>query len=274
MPNRNPIPARANGFTLVEILVSIALMGLVIGYFVHVRIEQMKVQLGENIAQEVLSLSNLALSYYLAQSTSGQWPGGVSTPACDGALGVLRSAGYLPASYQPIPSATVSTSCTSGNEGSFDITLQFAVADSDLVQIVRSSLPRATVTPAGANILLVQSIFPPRRAGRNYTFSTPTITNGILNVQKPPCGTTSNSRYMGIPQRICVNHSQGLQGYYFNTISENSDTWTLELCVGSLDTGGGVGCGGGGPAGTVRFFRHVHQCDNADPEVAVVTYCE
>lgn len=274
MPNRTPNPDRANGFTLVEILVSIALMGLVIGYFVHARIEHMKVQLGENIAQEVLSLSNLALSYYVAEATAGQWPDSASSPACADALGVLEAGGYLPAGYQPVTSATIATRCADGSEGSFDITLQFAGVDSDLVQVVRTLLPRASVTPVGSDIQLEHRVFPPRRLGKIYHFSSGELIGGRIAVSKPSCGSSTTATYMAVPQRICVNHNEGLQGYYFSVHAEDSGSWTIELCVGTLATGGGAGCGGGGPSGSIRYIRHDHQCDGENPQVAVVTYCD
>lgn len=275
VPNRTPNPDRANGFTLVEILVSIALMGLVIGYFVHARIEHMKVQLGENIAQEVLSLSNLALSYYVAEATAGRWPDSASTPACGGALGALESEGYLPADYVPVASATVSTRCADGDTGSFDITLQFDGVDSDLVQVVRTMLPGATTSNSGSDIQLMHRVFPPRRAGKQYYFSKAEyIGSGQFSVEKPPCGSV-DEHYIAIPQRICVEHERGLQGYYFAN-SETESHWTITLCVGTLNGGGGGGgaCGGGGPPGTVTYARHGPECDGAVPEVAVVTYCE
>lgn len=257
---------RLNGFTLVEVLVSIALMGLVIGYFVHARLEHLKLQLGENIAHEVMSLSNLVMSYHVTVPNVGQWPGSASTPACSNALGILASNDYLPSGYQPHASATLTTSCSSGNEGSFDITLQFSDVDSDLAQIVRTSLPMAEITTGGGTIQLVHRVFPPRRAGKQYYFARAVYQgNGRFIVSKPHCG-TSTPRYVAIPQRICVNHNDGLQGYYLDVHSQNNNEWAIELYVGTLS--------GSGSAPTVVYSRHTYECNGEDPEVAAVTYCE
>lgn len=261
--------ARQQGFTLVEILVSIALMALVAGYFVSSRIEQLKLQLAENIAQEATSLGNLATAYFTAEGRAGEWPDFGGTSDCDDAIDELIAENYLPVGYQPIASASLATSCPDGAAGPFRITITFPAVDEDLADLVKTAMPNAHgPTGSGADWEVVQSVYPPRRLGRQYVFMKLLVdSHGEINVPRPPCGSRT-PQYIAIPQAVCVEDNHGLQGYYFRDVSGGGSTgpWRLRLMVGTLT-------GGGGP-GTVHYGPQTDTCDGTVVEVGVITYCE
>lgn len=262
--------ARQHGFTLVEILVSIALMALVAGYFVSSRIEQLKLQLAENIAQEATSLGNLATAYRTAEGNADEWPDSGGASDCDDAIDELIAENYLPAGYQPIASATLATSCPDGASGPFRIAITFPAIDEDLANLVKTAMPAAHGPSGGggADWEVVQSVYPPRRLGRQYTFlKLPVDTHGEISVPRPPCG-SGTPQYIAIPQAVCVVDNDGLQGYYFRDVSGGGSAgpWRLRLMVGTLT-------GGGGP-GTVHYDPQANVCDTTDVEVGVITYCE
>lgn len=260
--------SRQQGFTLVEILVSIALMALVAGYFVSSRIEQLKLQLAENIAQEAIALGNLATAFLTADGRSGEWPDAGGASDCDDAIDELIAENYLPAGYQTIASATLTTSCPDGAAGPFRIIITFPAVDEDLANLVKTAMPAAHGPGGGggADWEVVQYVYPPRRLGRQYAFlKLPVDSHGEIIVPRPSCGSGA-PQYIAIPQAVCVEDEDGLQGYYFRELSgAPTGEWRLRLMVGTLTGGGG---------GSVHYDSQEDECDSEDVEVGVITYCE
>ena len=259
------------GFTLVELLVSIALMSLMAGYFIYNRLEALKQELAENIAQETLSLSNLAVRYYLDHS--GSWPGSAGGGDCSNAISQMTSPSseYLPGSYSSLASYTPATKCnmTSDLANPLQFKLTFGTGEADLAKMVQALLPMASYDDTSGTPELTYNAIAPRREGRIYSFHLLNLNSDSnpFNVKKPDC---NNAELILIPQSMCVFDTKGLQGYYFKKedATVGSDKyWRVTMYVGVWKDGTGSN------PPEVKYNPQTVVCDSENVEVGAIAYC-
>lgn len=267
------------GFTLVELLVSIALMSLMAGYFIYNRMESLKQQMAQNIAQEILTIGNKAEDYY-ANSGSNQWPDNdTSVTNCQNPVAELAAAGYLPVGYTT--SVAMNFDCLSpvlGLGTAFQIQVVFVNADKDIADILMGVLPVAkkdTSDPAKVKINYI--LTPPRKlemAGQNVHFYKQVLAhNSTVNIPIPNC-VTGSPKYVAVPQSVCYSGvtSYGLGGYLFSDVQAGSN-WTITLKVAAgNETSDTIGSDG-------TVIRHKHwvkmgdDCNGKPVDIGVVTFC-
>lgn len=268
------IASRQKGFTLVEVLVSVALMSLVGIYFLSAQISDAHDRMVRSVAQDVLTLSNSSMAYFVRV---GEWPN--QSGNCSGLIGVLDSANAFPpansdGSYTGAVESRITARCSASGSlvgATLRITVQFPAGADDDAELLMGYLPTSTLDTSGTQPEVTHYVAAPRRASSNrYYFHKQTLnSNSAFDLDKPPCTGGDTPAYMVIPQSLCVpTTSVGLGGYYFREVP-NPDTtkWTLQLMVANgNNTGPGnfVVMGGG-----VR-----PQCDSRDVDVGAITYCE
>ena len=268
------------GFTLIELMVSIALMALMAGYFVYNRMETLKAQLAKNIAQQILTIGNKASEYY-ASNTDNQWPDSdASTPDCQGPVAALSAKGYLPANYQVPTMLTFSCqSLVSGIASAFVIKADFG-ADSDTANLLAGMLPMATVdnTSVTGHVLVTYMETPPRILGQGYHFKKIRLGTGAkISVDKPNCS-SGNAGYIAIPQSICssssYNPSANFVGYEFKEYATSTvdNKWHLQL-LQEMIVPNGVDSDGNPQYRADWTHGAPIQCNGDDVFVGVITYC-
>jgi len=269
-----------SGFTLIELMVSIALMALMAGYFVYNRMDAMKEQLAKNIAQQILTIGNKASEYY-ASNTDNQWPDNdSSTPDCQSPVAVLSAKGYLPADYQVPTMLTFSCqSLVGGIASAFVIKADFG-GDRDTANLLAGMLPMATVdeTSVSGHVLVTYMETPPRILGQGYHFKKVRLGVGAkISVDKPSCS-SGNASYIAIPQSICssssLTPSTNFVGYEFKEYStSNADNkWHLQL-LQEMIVPNGVDTNGNPQYKGDWTHSAPTQCNGDDVYIGVITYC-
>ncbi|RLU00525.1 type II secretion system protein [Ketobacter sp.] len=247
------------GFTLVEVLVSVALLSLVAAYFITAQINQVRERMVESIAQDVLSLANSSMAYFIQ---TDEWPDQAGN--CGNLVAVLAAADAFPAGaggYTGPNDVTLDADCSNlGSVGStLRITVEFPAGSGEDADMLMSLLPTAARSTSGSGEPRVTHyVATPRRASGRYTFHKATLeADSAFFLTKPDCpGGGSNPAYIVIPQAVCISGgSNGLGGYYFAEISGGAgNQWRLQLRVANgtnnglpnnfASLGDGPTCGG------------------------------
>lgn len=263
---------RKTGFTLVEVLVSVALMSLIGIYFISAQINTVKERMIESVAQDVLTLANSSVAYFIQTAT---WPDQVAN--CADLVDVLVGVDAFPAGaggYQGPNGATISTDCSNlSTVGSaLRITVTFTSGSSDDAELLLGYLPTSLdTTVSGGDPKVTHYVATPRHASdQRYTFHKARLEeDSAFYLDKPDChGGTTQPAYIVIPQAICISGgNNGLGGYYFRDMGgAGPDQWHLQLRVAN-----------GTNNGMPNNFNHLGdnpQCDFRDIWVGAVTYCE
>lgn len=268
------IAYRHKGFTLVEVLVSVALMSLVGIYFLSAQISDAHDRMVRSVAQDVLTLANSSMAYFVRV---GEWPD--QSGNCTGLIRDLDAANAYPdangdGSYSAAVDSRITARCSASGSlvgATLRITVQFPAGADDDAELLMGYLPTSTLDTSGTQPEVTHYVAAPRRASSNrYNFYKGTLnSNSAFEIDKPSCASGDTPAYMVIPQSLCVpSTTVGLGGYYFREITPSSTSkWNLQLMVANgNNTGpGNFAVIGGG----VR-----PQCDSRDVDVGAITYCE
>jgi type II secretory pathway pseudopilin PulG len=261
--------SKQDGLTLIELLVSVGLLVLIAGYFVMQRVESVKAQKAESIAQEVLTLAAITTSYYVNEKA---WPD--QDGDCAGLLTALQS--VFPPGYAPFSGPTLASDCSASSTAATQgfgrvlrLTLTFPYVDREYASLVASLIPASNlVIPAptaaspSPDVTVEHYLFPPRKHAMPPFRLENLDSSARLTVQKP-CAT--NPQLLLIPQALCLTDPTGFGGYYFDLESEtngpNNGVWRYRLMVT--------------PGGTRDFKPMTEVCDPSGMPnaVGVITYC-
>ena len=267
---------RYKGFTLVEVLVSVALMSLVGIYFLTSQINDAHDRMVRSVAQDVLTLANSSMAYFVYM---GEWPD--QSGNCTGLIDALDAANAFPAtnsdgSYTGAVDSRITARCSASGSpvgATLQITVQFPAGADDDADLLMGYLPTSTIDTSGAQPEVTHYVAAPRRATSNrYQFYKETLnSNSAFEIDKPSCGSGDTPAYLVIPLSLCVpGTAVGLGGYYFREITpSDASKWNLQLMVANgNNTGPGDFFVIGGPVPTVPL------CDGRNVEVGAITYCE
>lgn len=267
--------SKQEGLTLIELLVSVGLLVLIAGFFVMQRVESVKAQKAESIAQELLTVAALTTSFYI---NTKAWPD--QDASCTGLLTTLQSA--FPSGYTPFSGPTLTSDCSANSAAATQgfgrvlrLTLTFPYVDREYASLVASIIPASNLvvpaqTAANSNpdVTVEHYLFPPRKHTLPPFRSMYLGSDGRITVPKPQCGSGSGvaPQVMLIPQALCLTDPTGFGGYYFDLESEtngpNNGVWRYRLMV----TPGGA-----------RDFKPMAEVCDPDPlkpnAVGVITYC-
>lgn len=259
----------STGFTLIEVMVSVALLSLVAVYLIQFRIDQTKQVMMERIANQVLTLSNIASSYY---SVNSRWPAtrNSGNDACDDTLSFMQNAEFLPADLALIADVSLSFTCSDGADvdigSTLRITIDLGIEDADGVNLLLGYLPG---TAKIDDSQVVHYVSPPRKLTSAYKFYKESVdSSGAFNLQKPVCSGKGKADYIVIPQVVCLTNSQsGLGGFYVDEVSgssPSSTTWRLRLRVARGDNNNNTG----------DFTDMSDSCDGTPVTVGAITFCD
>ncbi|MAR92508.1 MAG: hypothetical protein CML06_16750 [Pseudomonadales bacterium] len=226
---------RCTGFTLVEVMVSVALISAVAGYFIHIQIQQMEERVVQSVAQDVLSLGNGAMAYF---SQVGQWPD--QDNECRNLVETLAAAGAFPVGedgYQGPEGVNLNASCDDSDDigRSLLLVIRFPDYAAEQARMLMSFLPTSSISDidAGEQPEVIHYVPQPRRASYRYQFHKLTLAEaGSALLPKPDCpGRRNDPAYIVLPQAVCGPVSKdGLAGFYFAE-TDMGDTWRLQLRV-------------------------------------------
>lgn len=262
-----PTNKQQAGLTLVELLVSISLLVLIGSYFVAQRIEAVKMQRAEGIAQEIMTLAGIATAFHINTQT---WPD--QNGNCVDLFDALQAEGVFPAGYTPFSESLLEADCRDSTTSPFGrilrLTLRFAYADRDQASLVATMLPASSLTipattasHAAPDVTVEHYLFPPRKHTVPPFQLVALGSNSRLRLDKPRCAPGATARVMLIPQSICIVSSTGLGGFVFQRLSApHHNYWEYELRVR-----------GGNSADFNPMGNH---CGGHPVEIGAVTYCE
>lgn len=258
------------GLTLVELMVSIGLLVLIAGYFVTQRIEAVKVQKAESIAQELMTVAAISTSFYINNKV---WPDQAGD--CNGLLSDLQAANVFPSGYSPFSGISFASDCDDNSTAAdagfgqvLRLTLSFPYVDREYASLVASMIPASdlnvpapTPTNPAPGVTVEHYLFPPRKHTLPPFQLLDLDSNGRITVRKPSCISEGlGAQYMLIPQALCLTDPTGFGGYYFDVENVTSDEWRFQLFVT--------------PGGNRDFTPMTQQCDLLEPnKVGVITYC-
>lgn len=118
---------KQQGFTLIELMVVMAIMGIVAALMTPNMMEEMNLRRANLTAQDTQMILDAARSYRVS-TTPATWPGGAN---CTNAIAVLKADGYLNAMDTTNRyNNPISTSCNPSNNRTFNV-VQNAVKDWD-----------------------------------------------------------------------------------------------------------------------------------------------
>lgn len=258
------------GLTLVEVLMSVSLMVLIAGYFVSQRIEAVKVQKAESIAQELMTVAAISTSLYI---NAKAWPD--QDGNCAGLLAALQAADVFPPGLSSFSGLAFSSDCSDSSPAAvagfgqiLRLTISFPYVDREYASLVASMIsasnlvvPAPTSATPDPNVTVEHYLFPPRKHTLPPFQLVDLNPGGRFRVDKPKCGSASgvSPQLMLIPQAVCVLDDTGLGGFYFFIRGESTEHWEMELRVS-----------GSNPRNYVAMS---HQCDGNDVQIGVITYC-
>lgn len=255
-----------NGFTLVELLVSIALVSLVAAYFIQYQIEALSQRVAESLAQDMLSISNTSLAYF---SQALKWPD--QDNDCAGLIGVLRNAGAFPIGYDAALDVDFATDCADNNVVGrvLNITATFPAGAKEEADLLMSYLPTSSMDyDQQTQIAVVEHyVAQPRNTSQRYQFFKGQLNNGAISIPKPDCWGNQTQNYFLIPQAVCIaqpNAQYGIGGYYFRQTGEDNNSWNVVLRVANGDDNNNDN----------DFYNAPNQCGNETISVGAITYCE
>ncbi|RLP56306.1 MAG: type II secretion system protein [Ketobacter sp.] len=261
------------GFTLVEVLVSVALISVVVLYFIQHQLEKVQRDTVEALARDILSITNASVSYYVS-TAHNVWPNQEEND-CEFLMQTLVDADAFPANYIAMADVTLSFSCVEDDDIGrvLKVTVLFPVGAGENADMLLSYLPTSTRLDdtAEGNPVLVHYVSQPRRAAQSYEFTTVTLTDdGVggsapFEVEQPECFKANSQRYMLLPQAVCNRGSlHGLGGFYFEVVDSNANPWIISMKVAeSQETNS-----------PVDFVSAPAYCGGSPVEVGVITYCE
>jgi len=270
-----PVQAtREAGFTLIEVLASVALVSLVAAYLIHMQIQQFTERMVESLAQDVMMAANVSVTYF---TQSSKWPDQDNDCANIGADPDLAK--VLPFDmddYEGMDGVSLQTDCTQQSDLGrvLMISVEFPQGATEQASMLLSYLPASKLEPEtkDAGAIVTHYVPGPRKASSRFNFYRIQMGNyGIFDVPKPACpASDSDPAYMLLPQAICKPGLEyGLGGFYFKDITSGghrNDHWTLQLMVAD------------GNNNTKEFhFGTLPQnatCDGDPVYVGAITYCE
>ncbi|HAG95499.1 MAG: hypothetical protein CMK83_06000 [Pseudomonadales bacterium] len=260
------------GFTLVEVLASVALISIVAAYFVHIQIQQVQERVVEALAQDVLTLANASMTYF---SQTNEWPD-QENGDCDDLIATLGGLGAFPVAvggYQGPDGITLATRCEdTGDLGrTLLISVNFPFGADDQAQMLMSYLPTSVNEDVDDDEgpVVTHYVATPRRASERYRFYRIALEErGIFRLSKPDCpGRRNDPAHILLPQAICMPASaQGLGGYFFDEIDDDDDYWELQLLVADGEENNNVS--------DFMEFSGIPTCDGNRVYVGAITYCE
>nr|WP_192963256.1 prepilin-type N-terminal cleavage/methylation domain-containing protein [Pseudomonas fluorescens]CEK42036.1 hypothetical protein PQBR57_0083 [Pseudomonas fluorescens SBW25] len=86
----NPAAGKQRGFTLIELMVVLAVLGIIAAYTTPKYIEELNLRRANLTAEDTTQIMDAARSYRVATAS---WPGGASS--CSNAIALLKADGYL-----------------------------------------------------------------------------------------------------------------------------------------------------------------------------------
>ncbi|MCP5017066.1 MAG: type II secretion system protein [Ketobacter sp.] len=259
-----------SGFTLVEVLVSVALISTMAVYFIQAQIQQVQDRVIEALAQDVLTLANASMSYY---SQISRWPA-QEVDDCASLVQDLAAMGAFPVGlngYEGMDGVALQTTCADVDDigRTLRISVVFPVGDQDSAAMLRSYLPTSAMPIVAADQppVVVHYVATPRKASQRYNFERVVVgAGGLFTLPKPDCpGNRNDPAHILLPQSICIHNAEhGLGGFLFNDESNNRDDfWTLRLMVADGDDNE-----------RINDFAGVSSCGGNPIEVGAITYCE
>ena len=260
------------GFTLVEVLTSVALVSIVAAYFVHMQIQQVQERVVESLAQDVMTLANASMVYF---SQTNEWPD-QENGDCDDLIETLNGLGAFPVGadgYQGLDGVTLDTSCEDlGDIGrTLVISVNFPIGAQDQAQMLMSYLPTSVNEDVDADEgpVVTHYVATPRKASERYRFHRIALEDrGVFRLTKPDCpGRRNDPAHILLPQAICMPSSDGgLGGYYFDELDDEDDYWEMQLLVAEGEDNQQVH----------HFFEFpgIPSCDGNRVYVGAITYCE
>lgn len=259
-----------DGFTLVELLVSIGLISLVALYFIQYQVEAMSQRIAESLAQDILSIANTSLAFY---GQALEWPD--EDNDCVDLLQTLEGAGAFPANHTPAMDVTLTFGCVDNNTVGrvLSISATYPAGEVDEANLLLSYLPTSDITVDEDTDIasVVHYIAQPRKASQRYQFHRVPLSGGSFRIPKPDCWGDQNQEYMLIPQAVCINNAEhGIGGYYFDRTSNNNDpNWSFRFRVADGDNNNSDGGGNNGDYSNVP-----DTCGGEDVWIGAITYCD
>jgi len=260
------------GFTLVEVLASVALISIVAAYFVHIQIQQVQERVVEALAQDVLTLANASMTYF---SQTNEWPD-QENGDCDDLIATLGGLGAFPVAvggYQGPDGITLATRCEdTGDLGrTLLISVNFPFGADDQAQMLMSYLPTSVNEDVDDDEgpVVTHYVATPRRASQRYSFYKIALgERGVFRVDKPRCpGNRNVPSNILLPQSVCVpNLSNGLGGFFYNEEDETDGYWEYKLLVANGDNNNRVS--------DFYEFSGTPTCGVDAMFVGAITYCE
>lgn len=250
------------GFTLIEVMVSIALISMVAVYFVQYQLDSVNQRMAEAVAQDMLSIANTATSYY---SEAMEWPDEAGD--CVGLLTTLGNNDAFPDNHTPPLDVSYQFACPDNGQYGRILTIAatFPAGGNDNADLLLSYLPTSSKEVDNGIATVTHFVSQPRKATRRYGFQKPTITssNGTFILSKPTCWGDQTQSYMLIPQAVCVTGARhGIGGFYFTETSSNADSWSMQLMVAP------------GAEGGLGSFRSYNNDCGSNITVGAIVYCE
>ena len=255
---------RSKGFTLIEVMVSIALLSVVAIYAIQFRIDQVKQDMSERIANQVMSIANIATTYY---ATNGRWPtpGDNDDDDCSNLMTFVEAQGFIPQNIQFPPDVSLSFGCEDdSNLGRpLQITVSLGTHGQEVRDYLLGYLPNSVAQDSSG---LVHYVSPPRKLASAYQFQMVNVeAGGIVRITPPNCERERFMRAMLLPQAVCLAGSAtGLGGFYFDDQNIQGGMWQFVLRVARGDNNGTES----------DFDPMATMCGGVEAQVGAITYCE
>ena len=249
-------------------------MSLVAAYFISAQIESTRERVVEAIAQDVLTLANSSIAYFIQQD---EWPDQVGN--CANLVGVLAGVNAFPAGvggYDGPLDVSLSANCSNLNTvgSTLRITVGFPTGQNDDAKLLSGFLPTSLERVVGGVPEVVHYVAAPRRATDRYTFHKDTLTvDTAFYLNKPDCG-GGTPAYIVIPQAVCITDADhGLGGFYFRDMNDGGPTqWHLQLRVAKGDNNNNQN--DFRPIDDYQLDTNNPTCGGQQITVGAVTYCE
>lgn len=265
------IKSGSRGFTLVEVLVSVALITTVVVTFIHFQIERVQRDTVEALSQDILSIANAATSYYINTNNPG-WPGEAGD--CVNLLGDLVTGNAFPDNYETMAGVSLGYNCEDGADIGrvLKITATFPAGSDELADMLLSYLPTSSRLndTADGKAVVVHYVAQPRRAAQRYEFQRVSLTSPSVGVNSftftlPDCAGSGTAEFALFPQAVCNTGSQyGLAGFHFAMQpAGGEDTRTGSLMVSS-----------GPDSSSITFDYAPIDCSGTPVEIGVITWCD